>query len=183
VNRTGPALVLAMALLTSACVGDPQPGAPDVASSPRPSDSAAAAAAFAEYAAGGATAVPWAEQVTFSLAGEEIATFDSGDAGRRRAWSGCPADVTTYEERSCPVSALEPVRRLVRDGGEVSIEREAPATVGCNRAAPLQDGKAASVVWIRPDDAHRDCFSDFSLTIYLDAADRVRNVDLVLSGP
>jgi hypothetical protein len=47
---------------------------------------------------------------------------------------------------------------------------------------PPQGVDLASIS-IRPDMSHRDCFSDYVVTLYLGASDRVSAVDFALSGP
>ncbi|MEJ7832539.1 MAG: hypothetical protein WKF79_06460 [Nocardioides sp.] len=150
--------------------------------SPSESLGVGAVEAFTAYAEGGRPEVPWADVVTYSITGERVARFASGAADRRGTWEGCPARTTTYEGRDCPVSPLGTIAMLAREGGQVVYESAPPRIVGCNRyRAPLDD--ATTTIWIRPDEQHRDCFSDFALTLSLDRSGRVAAVDLALSGP
>lgn len=133
------------------------------------------------YAKGDAAEVPWAERVTYTVGGEEVARFDAASADRPRTWAGCPAGVGEYEGRTCPVSPLTTIAYAVRHGEGVVYETSAPTTVGCNRYRVASGG--AATIWIRPDHEHRDCFSDFAVAVSLDESDRIDSVDLTLSGP
>lgn len=135
-----------------------------------------AAESFTTYAEGGRADVPWADPVTYSIEGAQVARFDAAFADRRQTWEGCPTDTMTYEGRDCPVSPLRTIALLSRDGGEV------PLTVGCNRYQPA-GAEHATTIWIRPTEQRRDCFSDFAVAVSLDRHGRVVSFDLALSGP
>lgn len=145
-------------------------------------ESPAAAEAFTTYAEGGRPAVPWAGTVIYRISGDQVARFDSAFADRRETWNGCPSQTVTYEGRDCPVSPLRTIARFGRDGGEVVYETETPSTVGCN---PYQaaGAEATTTIWIRPQEQHRDCFTDFAVAVTLDGLGRVVAVDFMLSGP
>jgi hypothetical protein len=190
---------IALALGTTACNNDAGTGqgsyatssesTSDGASSPSEISSGtpdtAAASAFTAYAEGGRPEVPWADIVTFRIAGEQVARFDPDFANRRETWEGCPTGMTTHEGRDCPVSPLRTIAQIGRDGGGVVYRTEPPRVVGCNRYGPSLDevDEAVTTAWIRPEERHRDCFSDFAVAVSLDGAGRVVAVDLTLSGP
>lgn len=138
--------------------------------------------AFTAYADGGRSAVRWARVVDYRVAGDLVARFDPGFAKRRETWDGCPEGATTYEGRDCPVSPLRTLARVGRGGGEVIYETSPPRIVGCNRYR-LPRSEAPVTIWIRPDEQHRDCFSDFAVAVSLNGSSRVVAVDLYLSGP
>ncbi|GAB2730142.1 hypothetical protein GCM10027273_06070 [Nocardioides pakistanensis] len=162
--------------------GSPATHAPDTPAFDSRADAASAAQALVAYAEGTATEVPWASEVSYRIAGEQVARFAADLADRRSTWDGCPRASSTYEGRDCPVSPLRTITLLVRDGGEVTFDSEPPRIVGCSR---YQDAAArsAETIWIRPDETHRDCFSDFAVALSLDGSGRVAAVDLTLSGP
>lgn len=166
------ALVVGASMGTAGCGSDPASPEPAVAD---PAELVVA------YAKGGAPDVPWADTVTYTVGGEEVARFDAASADLRETWDGCPGDLAEYEGRDCPVSPLMTIASAVRHGEGVVHEASAPTTVGCNRYR-LDVGRT-STVWIRPDAEHRDCFSDFAVALSFDDATRVSSVDLTLSGP
>ena len=168
-----PLLVLAVVVIGMAGCGS------DAASS----DPAVAAPEelLVAHATGDTVEVPWADTVTYSLAGEQVARFDAASADRPRTWVGCPPGMGEYEGRDCPVSPLRTIAYAVRHDEGIVPETSVPTTVGCNRY-PSEIGDA-STVWIRPDRDHRDCFSDFAVAVSLDESARISSVDLTLSGP
>lgn len=176
-------LLLAPLLLVVACGPTEDCCAPDpVDPTPSASSSDTAAEAFVAYAEGGEPAVPWAGLVRFSIRVEQVAEFDAGFADRRATWAGCPPGETTYEQRPCPVSPLGTIRGLRSEGVTTVLESTAPDIIGCNRyTAPTTD--AVSTTWIRPDVAHRTCFTDYAIAVGVDASGDVTDVDLAISGP
>lgn len=144
----------------------------------------AAVREFGSFAVDGRSAVSWADVVTFGIEGQPVARLDAARADRRAAWQGCPSGATTtYEGRDCPVSPLRAIRLLVREGGALVFETEAPDVVGCNRYEAPASGQGRTTAWIRPDVENRDCFSDFAIAVALDSTGRIAAVDLAMSGP
>lgn len=180
VLATLPTLVLLAAV--AACAGTSGPAAsdPTPAAAPTADD---AARAFVAYAGGdgAGTDVPWGDSVRFSIAGEQVAQLSPDFAARREGWVRCPGAVTEYEGRRCPVSGLTPVRALVQEGGQPRLETDAPETVGCSTYRLPWEG--AGTVWIRPDEDHRDCVTDFAIAVATDGDGAIVAVDLALSGP
>lgn len=170
----------------SACSGEPSgPSHSSVgaASSRNPATTTSltpsSAAAFVRLATGDTDEVPWADEVTWSIAGTEVGRFIPADdvAARLR---GCPSGDTEFEGRQCPVSVLDIVRDAA--GGSV-VEKTVPEVVGCNhlRRPPVPAGLTPAV--LRPAASSRNCFTDFAVTLWSDAGGRVSWVDLTLSGP
>lgn len=170
------ALALALAPALAACESG------ETAEPREKSPAMTATEAFSTYARGGQVAVPWADTVAYRISGTQVARLDPGFADRRESWDGCPPEAMTYEGRDCPVSPLSTIAALNRDGADVVFETEAPPTVGCNRYQSASAAKA-TIVWIRPPEDRRDCFSDFAVAVSLDRGGRVVSVDLALSGP
>lgn len=148
---------------------------------------AEAAGAVAALALGADPDVPWADTVRFTIVATPVARIDADRADRRDAWEGCPptpyASQGTYEGRDCPVSPLATISALVAEGGSIVYDPRPPGpSIGCN-VYVLPNDEPGRTVWIRPDEAHRDCFSDFAVAVTTDDAGRVTQVDLALSGP
>lgn len=183
------ALALVAVLLVTGCGPDEDCCAPDPTRSPAPSSPAAtapsesadlaatAAQTFVAYAEGGRPDVPWADIVRFTVRGDRVAELDPAAADRRRSWRGCPDGASTYEGRDCPVSALLTIAEQ-----DTVLEREAPRIIGCNRYTPPRSD-AATTVLLRPDEGHRDCFTDFAIAVGVDPDGSIVAVDLALSGP
>ena len=139
------------------------------------------AEAFTRYAESGRGEVPWATVVRCRIGGEQVARLDPDTADRPEAWEGCLRKTTTYEGRECPVSPLRTIAGLDRTGGEVVYDSRPPEFVGCNRYPASM--RTTRSIWVRPDEGHRDCFSDFAVTLSLNESGRLVAVDLALSGP
>lgn len=161
--------------------GDP-PSAAVAASEPGARASEAAAAFIALAGGDSAAEVPWAERVAYYVGGSEIGLLPSGP-GLPAALSACPEGVKEYEGRACPVSPLRTVEDLVQNGDRPVIEPGTPEVVGCTKVAELSGIDGLTDVSIRPPTDARDCFSDFSVTLYSNAAGFVERIDFTLSGP
>ncbi|HTW16384.1 MAG TPA: hypothetical protein VMF51_14710 [Nocardioides sp.] len=145
---------------------------------------AAAAAAFVAYAAGGEPdAVPWAGTVRLSIQGEPVVVLDGDRAIPRRSWRGCPADRTTIEGVTCPLSPLQTIRWHEDEGFGLALESKPPDVVGCNRYVTPPTGGGVDTAWIRPDPAHRSCLTDVAIAVTVDDTGDLTAVDLFLSGP
>jgi len=178
--------LLLAALALSACTAETGPAGPEPTPSPSvrlsssTSPTTLPANGFVAYAEGGGYEfVPWADRVTYYVHGERYASMTAFEAERRGNWLGCLPDATSYEGRGCPVSPL----RTIRLADAPVVEDEAPSVIGCNKARPPADVVYDYALWVRPAAADRDCFSDFAVTVYVDADGRISAVDLALSGP
>lgn len=180
VLATLPTLALLAAVPACGGTSDPTASDPTPAAAPTADEAARAFVAYAE-GDGAGTDVPWGDHVRFSIAGEQVAQLSPDFAARREGWVRCPGAATEYEGRRCPVSALAAVRALVHEGGEARLETDAPETVGCSTYRLPWEG--ARTTWIRPDEDHRDCASDFAIALATDEDGAVVAVDLALSGP
>lgn len=138
--------------------------------------------AFSAFAEGDDIRIPWANETTLYFNGEKVAQLDARRAARRGSWSICPAGSDTYEGRACPVSVLDTIRAANRRGRTTSIEVESPTVVGCNQVRPPSDVVGNVTGWIRPNQ-DRDCFGDFAIAVYVNAADEISAINFVLSGP
>ncbi|MCD4535152.1 hypothetical protein LRP67_13750 [Nocardioides sp. cx-169] len=176
------ALAATLVLALSACTGH-EDGPPSPAAADRAAAAADAAAAFVAFAQGEESQVRWAGVVRYYLHGALVAEFASSFADDPDTWDGCHLGDTTHEGRRCPVSPLTAIAGSLAPGAAPTVEDEAPITVGCSADLPEPDVDAAALAWIRPDPARRDCFSDYAVTLYFDADERVSAVDLALSGP
>jgi hypothetical protein len=157
--------------------------APDIQaqSAPRSTASRAAAAAFVTFATGRPDRVPWAEAVTYSIAGHRIGTFHPGRSVAS-ALRACPAGDAEIEGRSCPVSPLDAVRRF---GFTAATGSTLPDHVGCNRydVSQVPSALRAAFAVIRPPQEKRDCAGDFAVALFLDKDGSVAWIDYTLSGP
>jgi hypothetical protein len=126
--------------------------------------------------------VDWASTVALSYSGSPAGRIRADEIDDRRAWDACPQGAQRYAARRCPVSALEIMELAAQEGARVVHQQQVPAQVGCDQ--PSEPAiPHVSVVSLRPDRRHRDCFSDFAVTLYLDGSDKVTAVDVVLSSP
>jgi len=130
----------------------------------------------------GAEDIAWAPEVAVSYSGEPGITLRAVQADDPKSWVGCPANASEYAGRPCPLSPLETIEMAVSDGVRMVHEKEVPKYVGCDQPEP-PDAPGDQVISVRPDKQHRDCFSDFAVTMYLDASGAVDTVDFVLSSP
>lgn len=146
-------------------------------------DEITAARAFTAFARGERSNAPWAPRITLLIEGQDVAVLDSSEADSREAWTDCPSTSTEYAGRECPVSPVSTIKLLDREGGEVVYEKGTPLTVGCSRLSPPPATAGTTVISIRPDHAHRDCFSDFAVALYVDSGGRITMVNFVLSSP
>ena len=137
-------------------------------------------AAYSEVT--GRTTVVWAPTVDLLYSGTSAGSIDEGDIGDPQAWASCPAGATDFAERPCPVSPLRAIELAATDGARIVQEEAEPVQVGCDQLADPRIPHA-SVISVRPDRRHRDCFSDFAVTLYLDESDTVTGVNFVLSAP
>jgi hypothetical protein len=123
--------------------------------------------------------VPWADLVTYSIGGVRVGDFAPGDTVADELSSCLPGE-RNVEGHTCPVSPYEAVAGLAPD---VTIETAVPDRVGCNRFAEPEVPAGLTTATIRPVDERRDCFSDFAVTLYLNATGDVEWIDFALSGP
>lgn len=168
----------AMALVTTGCGQDARDTAPTSRPSPTLEPEEAASGAFIAFAAGERDQVPWADRVTYSIAGIKAGTFTPG-AGVVEALEGCLPGEKQVEGRDCPVSPL----RAVAETATPVVEERPPTHVGCNVFVTPQASLALLTTVIRPPKDERDCFSDYAVTLYLNDAHTVEWVDFALSGP
>lgn len=120
--------------------------------------------------------------MTVYLGGTRVTTLSPAEANRRTSWSVCPADAIEYDGRACLVSPLEAIATASRGGRSTSIGTERPDVVGCSRVVDPPGTPGRVMGWIRPDQ-ERACFSDFVVAVYVDDAERISGVNVVLSGP
>ena len=126
----------------------------------------------------------WARQVSVYVGGEKARTLVAAEAADQRSWRLCPPSAAEYAMRKCPVSPFRAMDLLAEDAGMPVYEDRVPTNVGCDTVAVLPDGvRSSSSITIRPDRHHRDCFSDFAITLYVDAEQRVSAVSFTLSSP
>ena len=130
----------------------------------------------------GAADIVWASKISVSYSGEPGIWLSAAQADDPKSWEGCPANKTEYAARPCPLSPLETIEMAVSEGVKMVHEEEVPKYVGCDRPEP-PEAPDDQVISVRPDKRHRNCFSDFAVTMYLDASDTVDAVDFVLSSP
>ena len=138
--------------------------------------------AFRRFARGLPVRLPWSAETTLYFNGVEVADFNPTQARRLDSWAACPRGSASYEGHRCPISVIRVVRDAGRGSKSTSIEYDAPTVVGCNRVQEPPGIKSEAIGWIRPDQ-DRDCFGDFAVGVYLDGAEDVSAVNLVLSGP
>lgn len=135
---------------------------------------------FIELAKGRSSNVPWAEEVTYFISGEEVARLSGQEAADIDAWEGCPA-AGFYAARDCPVSPVDPVASL--SDGEHVFEAAVPRVFPCSVLNPPTDIDHAGVVVIRPPQDQRDCVRDFAVSLYVNRHGDVIALDLVLAEP
>lgn len=179
----GAFLALASAALVACGDAERESGeAAATASATAPRSHESAAEAFVALAGGDRSVeVPWAPRVSYSIGGVEVGDLAAGP-GLAASLRTCPDGVEEYEGRACPVSPLDTVSNLLRDGSSAVVEAGVPDVVGCTKVigAPAPGLTAAS---IRPPAEDRDCFSDFVVTLYSNTAGAVERIDFTLSGP
>ena len=161
----------------------PDPSTTALASPAPGSAKADVAQRFVTFAVGGTGDVPWSSDVPIFYGRERVAVLTSADVDDPSAWNLCPANVAEYAGRECPVSPLEAVRTAKGAGSELTVEDGVVATLGCDLVAPLRDPDYVDVVSIRPGKGRQDCFTDFVVALYLDAAGQVAAVEFVVGSP
>ena len=177
--------VTSSVLVASGCSGDDN----DLAAGPTPvagnppsptaSPERAAAEAFVALSANGPDRVPWADRVTYSIAGKKVTTFIPG-AEVPANLNRCPPGDEEFDGHTCPISPLD---YLAEFASRASVEKAPPKVYGCNRfTAPKTPARLASVS-IRPPEEERSCFTDFVVTLYVNGAGKVEWLDFALSGP
>lgn len=130
----------------------------------------------------GARTLSWAPVVHYLLGGRLVRTLDVDEVRDPSAWTGCPKQTVVYAGRDCPISMLAMVEYAATTG-DLVVEVGTPATVGCDTV--ITPARAARLVAasLRPDREHRDCFSDFAITLYVNADRQVEVVNFVASSP
>jgi hypothetical protein len=183
-------LAVPVLLLLSACGSDEAPAAddPETAlpapdSETRPPGTEEVARAFVDVLDGHAHDELWSGPVALYVAGTLSSTLTPADAADPTRWAGCPGDVATYNERECPVSLPRTIQALRSEGGTLVFEDQVPAIMGCDRVRPPPGVDGLDSVTVRPGVAHRSCFSDFAMTLYVDDRGQVGTVSVTISGP
>lgn len=138
--------------------------------------------AFIALATGSKDAViPWGKSVAYYIGTSKVA--DLSPAELPGALRACPAGEAEYEGRTCPVSPLDTVASSAKKTTGVVVDARTPDIVGCSKVAVPPGTTGLSVASVRPPVDSRDCFSDFAVNLFTDAAGSVTTIQFVLSGP
>lgn len=157
----------------SADTAGPQPGSPA---------NAAVAQEFVRFAAADEASPSWASSVTLFVDGKRQESLNMRSASTRANWEVCPSASASLEGRECPLSPLATLQQATAEGRPV-LEAKVPDHVGCTTVRQPAALPHSDQVSIRPGVDRRDCFSDFVVTLYLDASKRISGVNFVLSSP
>lgn len=136
------------------------------------------------YATGAAPDLSWsADGVDYLIAGERVRRLSPHRADRPASWRACPPGQRDYDGIECPVSPLATIAGAQADGLGPTIVDDPPVVVGCTKPRRPEARPGSISVTIVPDPDRADCFSAYSVTLYLDPSGDVAAVDLVRSSP